>query len=65
MLMNFRWLGFRLEFLGNCIVFAAAIFSVVSPSNTGGLVGLSISYALQVSCGRNCKMSLYQVIIEY
>ena len=30
-------------------MFAAAIFAVVTPGITGGLAGLSISYALQVS----------------
>ncbi|KAL3887247.1 hypothetical protein ACJMK2_027191, partial [Sinanodonta woodiana] len=44
-----RWLGLRLEFLGNFIIVAAAMFAVVSDSTTGGLVGLSISYALQVT----------------
>ncbi|WAR06338.1 MRP1-like protein [Mya arenaria] len=48
-----RWLGFRLEVLGNLIVLAAAIFAVVKDGNTGGLVGLSISYALQVTGALN------------
>ncbi|KAK3596597.1 hypothetical protein CHS0354_020940 [Potamilus streckersoni] len=48
-----RWLGLRLEFIGNLIVFAAAIFAVVSSSSTGGMVGLSISYALQVTGALN------------
>lgn len=47
-LVLFRWLGWRLEFAGNLIVFAAAIFAVVTPNLSGGLVGLSVSYALQV-----------------
>ncbi|XP_056010332.1 multidrug resistance-associated protein 1-like isoform X2 [Ostrea edulis] len=48
-----RWLGWRLELAGNLIVFAAAIFSVVTPDLSGGLVGLSVSYALQVTSALN------------
>lgn len=48
-----RWLGWRLEFAGNLIVFAAAIFAVVTPNLSGGLVGLSVSYALQVTSALN------------
>ena len=48
----FRWLGFRLEFVGALIVFTTALFSVIAKgnnnSNFSSLVGLSISYALQV-----------------
>ena len=44
----FRWLGFRLEFVGNLVVLAAAMFAVVTPDLEGGLVGLSVSYAMQV-----------------
>ena len=47
--VSFRWLGFRLEFLGNIVVLAAAMFAVVTPDLEGGLVGLSVSYAMQVS----------------
>ncbi|XP_050416421.2 multidrug resistance-associated protein 1-like [Patella vulgata] len=48
-----RWLGFRLEFLGNIIVLAAAIFAVLATDLEGGLVGLSITYALQITMTLN------------
>ncbi|XP_075422205.1 multidrug resistance-associated protein 1-like isoform X2 [Ascaphus truei] len=45
-----RWLAIRLEFVGNCIVLFASLFAVVSKhSLSPGLVGLSVSYALQVT----------------
>ncbi|XP_053385666.1 multidrug resistance-associated protein 1-like [Mercenaria mercenaria] len=44
-----RWLGFRLEIMGAVIVLAASLFAVVERNNiNGALVGLSVSYALQV-----------------
>lgn len=49
-----RWLGLRLEFVGTCVVFGAALFAVVSRSSlAAGLVGLSITYALQLTSQLN------------
>ncbi|CAL8300312.1 unnamed protein product [Merluccius merluccius] len=45
-----RWLAIRLELLGNLVVFFSALFAVISrDSLDSGLVGLSISYALNVT----------------
>uniref|UniRef100_A0A1I8GNJ2 ABC-type glutathione-S-conjugate transporter n=1 Tax=Macrostomum lignano TaxID=282301 RepID=A0A1I8GNJ2_9PLAT len=45
-----RWLGFRLELLGTAAVVIAALLAVLGrDSLTPGLVGLSVSYALQIS----------------
>ncbi|XP_059549253.1 multidrug resistance-associated protein 1 isoform X1 [Myotis daubentonii] len=45
-----RWLAVRLECVGNCIVLFATLFAVISRNSlSAGLVGLSISYSLQVT----------------
>lgn len=51
----FRWLGVRLEFIGSCIVFSAILLAVISrnldvKTLTAGIAGISITYALGVSC---------------
>ena len=56
MLYTIRWLAIRLEFLGNIIILFAVLFAVLQRNYhevfgriDAGLVGLSITYALQVS----------------
>ncbi|KAJ2942611.1 hypothetical protein O0L34_g11142 [Tuta absoluta] len=45
-----RWLAVRLEMIGNLIIFFAALFAVLARDKLQpGLVGLSVSYALQIT----------------
>lgn len=47
-----RWLGVRLEFVGNCVVFCAALLAVIARNHGGisaGIVGLSVSYAMAIT----------------
>uniref|UniRef100_A0A8C2GUF2 ABC-type glutathione-S-conjugate transporter n=1 Tax=Cyprinus carpio TaxID=7962 RepID=A0A8C2GUF2_CYPCA len=45
-----RWLGVNLEFLGNGIVLAASILSVMAKGTLSpGMVGLAVSHSLQVT----------------
>ncbi|KAG8290821.1 Canalicular multispecific organic anion transporter 1, variant 2 [Homalodisca vitripennis] len=49
-LVSNRWLGIRLETIGNIIIFFAALFAVLERDTLDpGIVGLSISYALQIT----------------
>uniref|UniRef100_A0A8C3TA56 ATP binding cassette subfamily C member 3 n=1 Tax=Chelydra serpentina TaxID=8475 RepID=A0A8C3TA56_CHESE len=49
-----RWLGVRIELIGNFVVLFAALFAVLGKNSlNAGLVGLSVSYALQVTMSLN------------
>ena len=48
--MSSRWLSVRLEFIGNLVLMFAALFAVLSRGTINpGSVGLSLSYALNVT----------------
>lgn len=49
-----RWLGIRLDLVGNLLVISAAVFAVVSKTwdatgSTAGMIGVAVSYAMSVS----------------
>ncbi|KAK6367899.1 ATP-binding cassette glutathione S-conjugate transporter ycf1 [Exophiala oligosperma] len=52
-----RWLAVRLEFIGSIIILAAAVFAIISVTTgsglTAGMVGLAMSYALQITQSLN------------
>ena len=52
-----RWLAVRLEFIGAIVILAAAGFSIISVTNgngpSAGMVGLAMSYALQITTSLN------------
>lgn len=52
-----RWLAIRLEFIGAVVILASAGFAIVSVANhsglSAGMVGLAMSYALQITTSLN------------
>lgn len=52
-----RWLAIRLEFIGAVVILASAGFAIISVANhsglSAGMVGLAMSYALQITTSLN------------
>ena len=52
-----RWLAIRLEFIGSFIILASASFVIIAVTSDGGpsagMVGLAMSYALQITQSLN------------
>ncbi|CAG5116009.1 unnamed protein product, partial [Candidula unifasciata] len=44
-----RWLGIWVEAIGSLVVFFSAVFSLMTPGINGAVLGLSVSYALQIT----------------
>ncbi|XP_076459189.1 multidrug resistance-associated protein 1-like [Babylonia areolata] len=66
-----RWLAIRLEFVGNCIIFFASLFAVIGREDLSpGIVGLSVSYAMNVTQTLNwmvrmtCELETNIVAVE-
>ena len=63
-----RWLGFFVDTVGAFIVFFACLFAVLSRDTiTGGEVGLSVSFAMQVRRVRSSSNGIwkyYYIILE-
>ena len=57
--MSSRWLSVRLETIGNLIILFASLFAVLARDTMDpGKVGLSLSYALNVTGAMNLLVSL-------
>jgi len=53
-IVSYRWLAIRLDVIGNSVVFFAALFAVIQRNAiNGAIVGLSITYALQMTMKLN------------
>eukprot|EP01124_Arcella_intermedia_P001275 TRINITY_DN1068_c0_g1_i38.p1 TRINITY_DN1068_c0_g1~~TRINITY_DN1068_c0_g1_i38.p1 ORF type:complete len:443 (+),score=95.74 TRINITY_DN1068_c0_g1_i38:3177-4505(+) len=58
-LCNNRWLGIRIEFVGSCVVFFSALFSILQKDQlSAGMAALSLTYALKLTVGLTSMIRL-------
>ncbi|XP_055837482.1 multidrug resistance-associated protein 1-like [Episyrphus balteatus] len=53
-----RWLAIRLEMVGNLIILFASLFAVLGNQTNAALVGLSVTYSLQITQALNMLVRL-------
>ncbi|CAH1406916.1 unnamed protein product [Nezara viridula] len=54
-----RWLAVRLQMIGNLIIFFATVFAVLGKDSLSpGIVGLSVSYTLQITGALNALVNM-------
>lgn len=62
----YRWLAVNLEFVGNVVVLAAAILSVMGRSTLSpGIVGLAVSHSLQVRYYDTTPICYWEVFLRH
>lgn len=57
-----RWLAVRLEMIGNLIILFASLFAVLGDQKNAAIVGLSITYALEVTQTMNWLVNMGSLI---
>ncbi|GMS94758.1 hypothetical protein PENTCL1PPCAC_16931 [Pristionchus entomophagus] len=61
-----RWLAVRLEFIGNCVIFIAALFAAFSKQwdwgISAGVLGISVSYSFNIASVHNFALTQLSLI---
>lgn len=57
-----RWIAVRLEMVGNLVILFASLFAVLGDQTNAGLVGLSVSYSLQITQTLNWLVRMWSEV---